>query len=109
MIISQTLLHLGIAKTYEKYIRLVISFMVAAQILFSFAAFFQIEGSGFFSFLENDFQDKWKREVMEFDETIQSTQKRIYEKVKIDIEKGETVVEESREHAKIQVESIKIE
>ena len=86
MIISQTLMHLGMAKKYEKYIRLVISFMVAAQIIFSFAAFFKIENSAVWEFLERDFQQEWKQEVREFDEQLRKIQENMYEKVKADTE-----------------------
>ena len=109
MIISQTLMHLGIAKTYEKYIRLIISFMTAAQIIFSFAAFFEIENSGFFEFLERDFQQEWKQEVKMFDEKLQETREKIYEKIKYDTKDFGKEEKEEVGGRKIQVGTIRVE
>lgn len=39
VIIGQTILHFGISTKYEKYMKLVISFMVGAQIIFAFGVY----------------------------------------------------------------------
>lgn len=39
VIIGQTILHFGISKQYEKYMKLVISFMIGAQIVFAFGVY----------------------------------------------------------------------
>lgn len=110
MIISQTLMHLGMAKTYEKYIRLVISFMAVAQIIFSFAAFFKIENTGFLECFQADFQEEWKQEVKVFDEQMQEIREKINEKIKVDMqesEESERVTEES-ERIKVTVQPLPV-
>jgi len=109
MIISQTVLHMGIAGTYEKYIRLVISFMVAAQIIFSFAAFFQIEDTGLFDFLEKNFQEEWKTELERFEEHLQVVQGKIYEKLGEDVQTKDVNRAGVRNTEKIQIGKIRIE
>lgn len=84
MIISQTLLHMGIAKTYEKYIRLIISFMVAAQIIFSFISFGQIERQDFFTFMKEDFQMQWENKLAEFEVELDEMKEKIEERIELD-------------------------
>lgn len=108
MIISQTLMHLGIGKKYEKYIRLVISLMVAAQIIFSFTSFFRIEKDTLFHFRGEDFQKEWKKDMETFDDNMQRIQEEISEKMKLNIEEeGSTAG--MKEDGKIQIRRIKIE
>lgn len=40
IIISQTILHFGVGRKYEKYVKLVLSFMVIAQLVFSLTSYF---------------------------------------------------------------------
>ena len=43
IIVSQTILHFGVGRKFEKYIKLVFSFMIVAQLVFSFIAYFDFE------------------------------------------------------------------
>lgn len=58
VIIGQTILHFGISKKYEKYMKLVISFMVGAQIVFAFGVYLK--------------QDKREIPVMSVEEYMQA-------------------------------------
>ena len=109
MIISQTLLHIGIASKYEKYIRLIISFMVAAQIIFAFAALGQEESENIFAFLEEDFQIQWQMKITEFEEKMEVMKDKMEEKI---LQGSQNLYEESETETaqkKIQIEKIKIE
>lgn len=107
MIISQTLLHLGIARKYEKYIRLVISFMVAAQVIFSFAAFSRVHKKP--EVLEEGFMEAWEGEMQEFEKEMEEIQKKIYKKLELEGSKSSNAIGEPKETQKILVETIRIE
>ena len=107
MIISQTLLHLGIAKTYEKYMRLVISFMVAAQIIFAFTAFLKVENYHFFEFGEEEFQKEWQKEIGEFEKELENIREEVEERIQKDSESLEKQKEESGGVLTIQIETIR--
>lgn len=103
MIISQTLMHLGIAKSYEKYIRLIISFMAAAQIIFSFAAFFQVENSGILECFKTDFQEEWKQELKAFDEKLQEIRENLNDKITMETQGDIHGEKESEQSEKIKI------
>lgn len=73
VIISQTILHFGISKKYEKYMKLVISFMVAAQIVFAFGGYLgQDEKMGYFMSGE-EYLEKWNVNMLEVEERIEES------------------------------------
>ena len=43
IIVSQTILHFGVGRKFEKYLKLVFSFMIVAQLVFSISAYFKFE------------------------------------------------------------------
>ena len=43
IIVSQTILHFGVGRKFEKYLKLVFSFMIVAQLVFSISAYFEFE------------------------------------------------------------------
>jgi len=107
MIISQTLLHLGIARKYEKYIRLAISFMIAAQMIFSFAAFSKIQNK--VEYQKGNFMEEWEEEMQGFENNMEEVQEKFYEKLKSQVAENSKVIEEHNEAKEIHVETIKIE
>lgn len=73
VIIGQTILHFGISKKYEKYMKLVISFMVAAQIVFAFGGYLvQDEKMGYFMSGE-EYLEKWNIQMLEVEERIEES------------------------------------
>ena len=53
IIISQTILHFGVGRKFEKYLKLVFSFMVVAQLVFSIGSYFDFE-NGFVEFISQE-------------------------------------------------------
>lgn len=53
IIISQMILHFGVGKKYEKYLKLILSFMIVAQFVFSVASFFH-SGTGLMDIMSKE-------------------------------------------------------
>ena len=53
IIVSQTILHFGVGRKFEKYLKLVFSFMIVAQLVFSISAYFEFE-EGIVEFLSQE-------------------------------------------------------
>ena len=53
IIISQTILHFGVGRKFEKYLKLVFSFMVVAQLVFSIGSYFDFE-NGLVEFISQE-------------------------------------------------------
>ena len=53
IIISQTILQFGVGRKFEKYLKLVFSFMVVAQLVFSIGSYFDFE-NGFAEFISQE-------------------------------------------------------
>ena len=53
IIVSQTILHFGVGRKFEKYLKLVFSFMIVAQLVFSISAYFEFE-KGIVEFLSQE-------------------------------------------------------
>lgn len=86
IIIGQTILHLGIGKEYEKYMKLVISFMVAAQIVFAFGVCFNSQGAEVWKW-EEEYYENWNRNMKALEEEFQKTQGAVNTKLQQRFEK----------------------
>ena len=53
IIVSQTILHFGVGRKFEKYLKLVFSFMVVAQLVFSIGSYFDFE-NGLVEFISQE-------------------------------------------------------
>lgn len=62
IIISQTILHFGVGRKFEKYLKLVFSFMVVAQLVFSIVSYLDFE-NGFVEFIS---QEKYYQRLEEY-------------------------------------------
>jgi len=83
VIIGQTMIHFGISKEYEKYTRLVVSLMVAAQIVFAFHSYLRKEEwDGRIMFSEK-YYEQWDENMKELEEEFIGRQ----EEVKQNLEK----------------------
>lgn len=72
VIIGQTIQHFGISKKYERYMKLVISIMVAAQIVFAFGVYSkQFQKQGFFV-NEDEYRKEWEVNMSEVEEKIKN-------------------------------------
>ena len=74
MIISQTFLHLGIGVKYEKYVKFVISFMVVAQLIFSFSAYFSQKEHVFSKVLKQEYDMQWEDYMQEIERSFENNQ-----------------------------------
>ena len=74
MIISQTFLHLGIGVKYEKYVKFVISFMIVAQLIFSFSAYFSQKEHIFSSVLKEEYDTQWEDYMQEIEKNFETNQ-----------------------------------
>ena len=63
IIVSQTILHFGVGRKFEKYLKLVFSFMVVAQLVFSIGAYFDFE-HGIWEFISQDNYEQRLEEYM---------------------------------------------
>ncbi|MBR5597892.1 MAG: hypothetical protein IKW30_10850 [Lachnospiraceae bacterium] len=113
LIISQTFLHLGIGVKYEKYVKFIISFMVIAQLFFSFGSYLGQKEKFFSSVLTQDYYKQWDEYMDKMEQTYEIKQ----EEVEKRIEKTNIYVSEEQEneegteaendkHHKISIEKI---
>lgn len=95
VIIGQTILHLGISKVYEKYMKLVISFMVAAQIVFAFGTYlYKTEsGRGF----EEEYYDSWEENMKNLEDELKKNQSETKRKLEKRFQQQEGSGEEFKE------------
>lgn len=110
VIIGQTIQHFGISKKYEKYMKLVISIMVVAQIVFAFGVYMkQFQRQGFFV-SGSQYRKEWDINMSKVEEKMKEynrmvTQKAEEEIREIEERKSDEAVEEE---GRILVEKITI-
>ena len=109
VVIGQTILHLGISKVYEKYMKLVISFMVAAQIVFAFGTYlYKAESDRGF---EEAYYENWEENMKKLEEEFKDNQ--LETKMKIEerfLEQEMSVERQGGENqSKIRIEKIVIQ
>ena len=78
LIAGQTILHFGVGKQYEKYVKLIISFMAAAQLILGFGGLFQetTEG-GLTKLFAKDFEKKWENHILQFETELEKKQEQL--------------------------------
>ena len=79
MIIGQTILHFGISRTYEKYMKLVVSFMIAAQIVFAFGTYLKKEEGTFGIWSQQEYYEKWNENMGKMEEALEQRQEELKE------------------------------
>ena len=110
IIIGQTIQHFGINKKYEKYMKLVISIMVVAQIVFAFGVYMkQFQKQGLFV-SGSQYRKEWDINMSKVEEKMKEysrlvTQKAEEEIREIEESQSDEVVEEE---GRILVEKITI-
>jgi len=89
IIIGQTIQHFGISKKYEKYMKLVISFMVAAQIVFAFAAYMkQIEKQGFIV-SGKEYMKAWEADMQRVEEMAEAYNMKVTQNLNEQLQQAE--------------------
>ena len=73
VIIGQTIMHFGIGKQYEKYMKLLMSFMVAAQVIFAFGIYFKHENESWNMMSAEEYMEAWDVCMRELEERIESS------------------------------------
>ena len=109
MIIGQTILHFGISKEYEKYMKMVISFMVAAQIVFSFGAYFGKESQNNMKWDTEEYYKNWNKNMEKMTEMLEERQENIGNTIEERIEEEQAKVQEQEKENNIEIKEIKIE
>ena len=109
VIIGQTILHFGIGKKYEKYMKLIISFMVAAQIVSAFGAYLKKEQTALREWGAEDVYENWNRNMKVLEEEFQEKQTELSRNLQKRLEKKETEqAKEEENYGGIKIEKIVI-
>ena len=82
VIIGQTILHFGISKKYEKYMKLVMSFMIGAQIVFAFGVYWGQEGEEIHVISPEEYFEAWECNMEEMEKTIEKYEVTMIENAK---------------------------
>ena len=89
IIIGQTIQHFGISKKYEKYMKLVISFMVAAQIVFAFATYMkQVERQGI-TMADREYMKEWETDMQKVEEMAEDYNFNVAQNLKEQVQQAE--------------------
>lgn len=109
IIVSQAILHFGIGRKYETYMKLVVSFMVIAQIIFSFGIYLGKEGETVFFVSEEEYYEQWNENLKRMEENFKNKQKDMeYELKENSLHEGEKTEEKNPDY-RIQIEKIVIQ
>ena len=93
LLVGQTLLHFGMGKQYEKYIRLIISLMITANMITAFWGLFRqlpYDGSS------RSFFERWEAEMAQIEEELEASQKKLemeWEEMNSQLSKQQTETE----------------
>ena len=111
VIIGQTILNFGISKSYEKYMKLVLSFMITAQIVFAFGSYFQKEEKISWKIFSEEYYEQWEENRKEMESEFVNRQLQLTENLEQRFrETKETGIQNEKEKAKrIEIEKIVIQ
>lgn len=91
VIIGQTILHFGISKKYEKYMKLVISFMVGAQIVLAFGVYFKQDDEQVNFMAAEEYLKTWETNMEELEERVEESKSFMLQNVEKEAQKSERV------------------
>ncbi len=97
IVISQTILHFGVGRKYEKYIKLILSFMVVAQLVFAISSYFDLDIGFIRGISKENYYNQWEQYMVGLEEEYKlqqsSLDQRLEEKYirKDENNKGENV------------------
>ena len=105
VIIGQTILHFGISKKYEKYMKLVMSFMIGAQIVFAFGVYWkQEENTNVVN--SEEYYKAWEICMEEMEKKVEEYKQNMIQSTKKQAEKE---ILSSRENTEVEINQINIE
>ena len=81
IVISHTILHFGVSQKYEKYVKLILSFIVVAQLVFSIGAYLN-SGTEIMKWMsEENYYVKWNQYMGEMEKEYEDLQKTLDDKM----------------------------
>lgn len=111
LIAGQTILHFGMGKQYERYVKLTISLMLVAQLVSAFTGFFPFFPKNSLNMAGEEgrasFEKRWEENIEEFGEKLDLQQKEMEKEWEEEVRKMNHE-EERKEESQINIEEIKI-
>ena len=108
MLIGQTILNFGISKKYEKYLKLVISFMVAAQIIFAFGTYLKQENPRWQLWSAKEYLNEWERNMEELEVRMEEGKEEMAAKIKMGITASGKNIEQNEKMSEYHINIEKI-
>lgn len=111
VIIGQTILNFGISKNYEKYMKLILSFMVTAQVVFAFGSYFHKEEKISWKMFSKEYYEQWEENRKEIEAEFVNRQLQLTENLEERFQKTKEMgVQREKENGKrIEIEKIIIQ
>ena len=104
IVISKTILHFGIGKKFEKYLKLILSFMVVAQLVFAIGSCFHSNRGIMEGMTIEGYYARWEEYMQVLDEEYEKGQSTLEDKM---LHK-KTTYEEKEEKKSIIIEKVVI-
>lgn len=108
ILVGQTVIHFGIGRKYEAYMKLVISLMVVVQIAVTFGAYLQKDTYELWQVTEEEYYEKWETMMKDMEDSFKKEQKsmenQVAEKFREETKKGEKTKQD-----RIHIETIRID
>lgn len=111
VIIGQTVLHFGISKNYEKYMKLIFSFIVAVQIVFAFDSYFEEEEKISWKMFSEDYYEQWEENMKKMEQNFVENQSQMKESLEQRFYQEKIEEEENKREdvQKIRIEKIVVQ
>ncbi len=109
IIVSQMILHFGIGRKYETYMKLVVSIMVVAQMIFSFGFYVEQNEEEGFIMSEEEYYESWNENLKRMEESLKKEQKDMKFQIKENVMEENQQQQEMESAARIQIEKIVIQ
>ena len=74
MIVGQTILQFGVSKRYEKYVKLILAFMIVAQLVFSIGSYLSSKASIWKPMSKEEYYERWEEYAGELEDKIKQQQ-----------------------------------
>ena len=81
VVISHTILHFGVSPKYEKYVKLILSFIVVAQLVFSIGSYLNSKPGIVKWVSEENYYVKWNQYMEELETEYEAMQKVLDDKM----------------------------
>ena len=104
MIVGQTILHFGVSKKFERYVKLILAFMVVSQLVFSIGSYFSSKAAIWKPLSKQEYYTKWEDYADELEKKIEEQQTSL--EAKIYEENRESVENIEGENGSIIIEDI---